>query len=190
MRFTAPAAGRVSAVHRGPQRAFLSLVIDVAEDDGPDAQVAFESLARARHEPADGAAVRALLLESGMWTALRTRPFSHVPAADAVPQAIFVTAVDTHPHAPDPQVVLAERGADFAAGMGAIEKLTPGPVYLCRAAGSPIAAAPGSRAEVHEFAGPHPAGTPACTSTACIRSMPGTPSGTSAIRTWLRSATC
>jgi Na+-transporting NADH:ubiquinone oxidoreductase subunit A len=83
-----------------------------------------------------------------------------VPAADAVPQAIFVTAHDTHPHAPDPQVVLAGREADFAAGMAAIEQLAPVPVYLCRGAGSTIAAGPGSRAEVHEFSGPHPAGTP------------------------------
>ena len=38
----------------------------------------------------DGAALRGLLLESGLWTAFRTRPFSRVPAADAVPEAIFV----------------------------------------------------------------------------------------------------
>ena len=160
VRYTSPAAGTVRAVHRGDRRAFVSLVIDVADDDGPAAQVAFDSLAAARAAAADGAAVRALLLESGLWTALRTRPFSRVPAADAVPRAIFVTAIDSHPHAPDPQVVLAGREADFAAGMAAIEGLAPGPVYLCRAPGSSLAGGPGSRAEVHEFSGPHPAGTP------------------------------
>jgi len=160
VRYTAPASGTVSAVHRGAQRAFLSLVIDVADDDGPAAQVAFESQPRPGRGPADGAAVRALLLESGLWSALRTRPYSRVPAVDAVPQAIFVTAIDTHPHAPDPQVVLEGRESDFAAGMTAIEQLAAGPVFLCRAAGSRIAAGPGSRAEVHEFTGPHPAGTP------------------------------
>jgi len=160
VRYTAPAAGTVQAVHRGAQRAFLSIVIEVAVDDGPQAQVAFESLPRPGQAPADGAGVRALLLETGLWSALRTRPYSRVPAADAEPQAIFVTAIDTHPHAPDPQVVLAGREADFAAGMAAIEQLAPGPVFLCRAAGSAIAAGPGSRAQVHEFNGPHPAGTP------------------------------
>jgi Na+-transporting NADH:ubiquinone oxidoreductase subunit A len=160
VRYTAPAAGTVRAVHRGERRAFVSLVIDVADDDGPAAQVAFDSLPRPGSVPDDGAAVRAVLLESGLWSSLRTRPFSRVPAADAVPQAIFVTASDTHPHAPDPQVVLAGREADFAAGMAAIERLSPGPVYLCRAAGSGVAGGPGSRAEVHEFGGPHPAGTP------------------------------
>jgi Na+-transporting NADH:ubiquinone oxidoreductase subunit A len=104
-------------------------------------------------------ALHTLLLESGLWTALRTRPYSRVPAPGSVPAAIFVTAVDTQPHAPDPQRVLAGRKADFETGMAAIEQLTPGPVLLCRAAGSHIAAGPGSRAQVHEFSGPHPAGT-------------------------------
>ena len=160
VRYTAPASGTVDAVHRGAQRAFLSVVIDVADDDGPAAQVAFDSQPRPGSRPADGAAVRALLLESGLWGALRTRPYSRVPAVDAVPQAIFVTAIDTHPHAPDPQVVLAGRESDFAAGMAAVEQLAAGPVFLCRAVGSCISARPGSRAQVHEFAGPHPAGTP------------------------------
>lgn len=160
LRFTAPAAGTVRAVHRGDRRSFLSLVIDVAEDDGSPSQIAFDSLPRPGSAPADAAAVRALLLETGLWTAFRTRPFSRIPAADAVPRAIFVTAIDTQPHAPDPQLVLAGREADFAAGMAAIERLAPGPVYLCRGVGSKIGAGAGSRAEVHEFAGPHPAGTP------------------------------
>jgi len=160
VRYTSPATGTVNAVNRGDRRAFVSMVIDVAADDGPETQVEFDSLPRPGHVLEDGAAVRAVLLESGLWGALRTRPFSRVPAADAVPQAIFVTAVDTHPHAPDPRVVLSGREADFAAGMAAIERLAPGPVYLCTGAGSNILAGPGSRAEVHEFSGPHPAGTP------------------------------
>ena len=51
---------------------------------------------------AEAAAVRAQLIESGLWTALRTRPFSKVPAVDAEPAAIFITAIDTQPLAADP----------------------------------------------------------------------------------------
>ena len=96
-----------------------------------------------------------------------------MPAADAVPQAIFVTAIDTHPHAPDPQVVLAGREADFAAGMAAIEQLAPGPVYLCR--GRRLAhrrrARLARRGARIRRARTRPA-RPACTSTGCIRSTP------------------
>jgi Na+-transporting NADH:ubiquinone oxidoreductase subunit A len=161
LRFTSPAAGTVRAVHRGERRAFVSIVIDVADHDGPDAQVDFTARP-AEPAAADGAALRALLLESGLWASFRTRPFSRVPAPQSEPQAIFVTAIDTQPHAPDPQVVLAGRDEDFQRGLAAIERLVPQavPVHLCVAAGSAVAAGPASRAQRHEFAGPHPAGTP------------------------------
>ena len=105
------------------------------------------------------AAVRALLLESGLWTAFRTRPYSRVPPADAVPAAIFVTAMDTRPHAPAPERVLAARGADFEAGVAAIARLTPGNTYVCRAPGAAIPVPDVPRVVCEEFAGPHPAGT-------------------------------
>ena len=65
VRFVAPAAGTVAAIHRGEMRAFQSLVIDVDPDDGPEAQVAFASFPGSPPEPGDADAVRALLVESG-----------------------------------------------------------------------------------------------------------------------------
>lgn len=161
LRFTAPAAGTVRALHRGDRRAFVSLVVDVGEDDdGPAAQVDFAAQPR---DPgtADAAALRALLVESGLWTALRARPFGRVPAIDAAPQALFVTAIDTRPHAPDPQVVLAGREAYFALGLAALERLLPeARLFLCVAEGSRLGREAPARMQRHEFAGPHPAGTP------------------------------
>lgn len=159
VRFTSPAAGTVKAVHRGERRLFLSVVVEVAADDGPQAQVRFEAQP-ADAAKADGAGLRALLLESGLWPAFRTRPYGRVPGADDVPEAIFVTAIDTAPHAPDPQAVLAGRDADFQLGLSALARLTPAPVHLCVAAGSRLAALAQGRVQAHEFDGPHPAGTP------------------------------
>jgi Na+-transporting NADH:ubiquinone oxidoreductase subunit A len=158
--FAAPAAGTVAAIHRGEMRAFLSLVIDVAPDDGPEAQVTFASYRRRPIDALDGDGVRALLVESGLWTAFRTRPFSKVPAAAARPHAIFVTAIDTHPHAPPVDLVLAGREADFDAGVRCVAKLGAGRTYVCKAAGSAVSAPAAERVTLEEFSGPHPAGTP------------------------------
>ena len=43
-------------------------------------------------------------MESGLWTAFRTRPFSKVPAPGTTPYAILVNAMDTQPLAPPPEV--------------------------------------------------------------------------------------
>ncbi|MFO1317660.1 MAG: Na(+)-translocating NADH-quinone reductase subunit A [Burkholderiales bacterium] len=160
VRHTSPAAGVVAAVHRGERRALQSIVVDVAADDGPDAQVAFAAYTGAPAASLDGTAVRALLLESGLWTALRARPFSRVPRPDTSPHALFVTAIDTRPHAPDAQRVIAARRDDFAAGVAALAKLTAGTTYVCTAAGADVPVPAGERIAVEEFDGPHPAGIP------------------------------
>ncbi|HCT2068725.1 Na(+)-translocating NADH-quinone reductase subunit A [Klebsiella michiganensis] len=154
VRFTAPASGTISAIHRGERRVLQSVVIDV---DGDDA-VHFP-----RYELADLAAltreaVQQQLVESGMWTAFRTRPFSKIPAPGSVPAAIFVTAIDTNPLAADPQpIILAQREA-FDAGLTLLTRLTDGKVHVCQASGGKLGGHPVGQVTFNQFAGPHPAG--------------------------------
>lgn len=155
--FTAPGAGKVVAVHRGARRALQSVVIEL-EGDGPDAQVAFEGLGGKSAASLEGDALRALLSQTGLWTALRARPFERVPAITETCTSIFVNAMDTHPLAPSMDAVLAGKEADLTAGLKILAKLTEGPVFLCKAAGSKITAAGVDRLRVEEFRGPHPAG--------------------------------
>ncbi|HIZ51371.1 MAG TPA: NADH:ubiquinone reductase (Na(+)-transporting) subunit A, partial [Candidatus Pseudomonas excrementavium] len=123
--YTAPASGVVSAINRGEKRVLQSVVIDVEGDDAVD----FGNHSAADLESLDAQAVRDKLIQSGLWTALRTRPYSKVPAVDAIPSSIFVTAIDTHPLAADPAVVLQECGADFENGLKILARLAG--VWLC-----------------------------------------------------------
>ena len=90
VRFTAPCAGTVLAIHRGERRALQSVVIAV--NSGSSEQVAFQCYTGSNLVAYDRPGTRALLAESGLWTAFRTRPFSHIPHIDSVPFAIFVAA--------------------------------------------------------------------------------------------------
>jgi Na+-transporting NADH:ubiquinone oxidoreductase subunit A len=157
VRFTAPAAGTVMAVNRGEKRAFVSLVLELA---GNDEQVDFTAFAAVQGKSPDELTaddVKALLLESGLWTAIRMRPFSKVPAPDGTPRALFVTAVDTNPHAPDVGVVLKGREEDFKRGLAILARLAP-KLYLCKSSklALNIGTIPGVRVE--DFDGVHPAG--------------------------------
>ena len=155
--FTAPAAGTVAAIHRGDRRALVSVVIEVDADDGPARQVKFAAHDGRAAADLDVGVVRALMQESGLWTALRQRPFGHVPAADGTAQAVFVTAADSRPHAPPPSRVIGPRAEDFREGLLALTKVGAGPVYLCVAADEAIDAPPG--VQVEQFRGPHPSGS-------------------------------
>lgn len=162
VRFTAPGAGTVVAIHRGEKRAFVSLVIalndrEQAGQPGPEDSVQFASFTGKPAEQLSADEVRALLVESGLWTALRQRPYSKVPGPEETPRALFVTAIDTSPLAPDVGEVLKGREADFQRGLVALSKLAP-KTYLCKGPKLQLdaGAATGVRTEV--FEGPHPAG--------------------------------
>lgn len=150
--FTAPGAGVVSAIHRGQQRVLQSVVIDL---DG-DEQETFASYSAAQLDTLDAQAVRDNLQQSGLWTALRTRPYSKVPAVDAVPSSIFVTAIDTHPLAADPALVIAEQAEAFEQGLKVLSRLAR--VFLCKAPGAALPGENLSQVKAESFAGPHPAG--------------------------------
>ena len=163
VRFTSPGAGKVSAINRGAKRALQSVVIDLNENEragtpGPDDEVSFESYTGKPIEALSSEEIRALLLESGLWTAFRTRPFSKTPAPDSAPKAIFVTAMDTNPLAPSVDEIVRGRKKEIEDGLMCLVKLTEGKVYLCRAPGSAVTCSPHNGVAVEEFAGPHPAG--------------------------------
>lgn len=152
VQYTAPAAGEVIEINRGHRRVFESLVI---RKDG-DEEVTFNQYGSEKLAGLDRQAVVDQLVESGMWTSIRTRPFSKVPAVDAVPADIFVTAMDTNPLAGDPAVVIGEKTESFKAGLQVLRRLTEGKLFVVSAPNSNVPSIDGATNE--QFGGPHPAG--------------------------------
>lgn len=152
--FTAPASGTVVAINRGERRVLQSVVIRI-EGEGEREFTRHDATALAT---LTREAVQSQLLESGLWTAFRTRPFSKTPVPGTVPAAIFVTAMDTNPLCADPQpLILAQRQA-FDAGLTLLTRLTEGKVHVCQASGGKLGGHPQGQVTFNTFAGPHPAG--------------------------------
>lgn len=145
-----PMTGKVVAINRGARRVLQSVVIEVT--DAADTGVDFSGIGNGD----DAAGVTEKLCAAGLWTALRTRPYSKMPQPGTAPQAIFVTAMDSEPLAADAAVIINDARAAFAAGLAVIAKLCEGKTYMCQAPGAALAEVPG--VEVASFDGPHPAG--------------------------------
>ena len=152
--FTAPASGTVVAIHRGERRVLQSVVIRIEGDS----QREFAHYPLAELPTLSRSAVQAQLLASGLWTALRTRPYSKTPVPDTVPAAIFVTAIDTHPLSADPQPIILAQRQDFDAGLTVLTRLTDGRVHVCQASGGKLGGHAQGQVTFNAFAGPHPAG--------------------------------
>lgn len=164
VRFTSPGAGKVVAVNRGEKRAFQSMVIELTRSEiegrsGSAEQVAFSKFTGKHPATLTREQVRALLIESGMWTALRGRPFGRVANPDGEPHSIFVTVTDSNPLAPSVEVAMADQGHRFKLGLTVIAKLTQGTVYVCTEPGMALDLPAEDRIRVEQFSGPHPSGT-------------------------------
>lgn len=154
VQFTSPGSGVVTAVNRGERRVLQSVVVRLEGDDAEE----FDTFSTERLYSLEAGAVRNNLQASGLWTAFRTRPYSKIPAVDASPRALFVTAIDTNPLAADPAVIIEAKKEAFAQGLEIVSKLTDGHVYLCTAVDSGIECPSGEQFIHAEFSGPHPAG--------------------------------
>jgi Na+-transporting NADH:ubiquinone oxidoreductase subunit A len=151
--YTSPAAGTIKTIHRGDRRVVHSVVIEAR---GFEEAVPFHPVDLRK---ADRATVLAALAGSGLWPALRRRPFDRVAETTDTPRAIVVQAYDSHPLAPDLRELVRGREQDVKAGLAVLKALTDGPVHLAVQAGKDWAACVADGTQVTAFAGPHPAGT-------------------------------
>lgn len=157
VKFVAPAAGKVAAIHRGAKRAFHSLVIDV---EGNEAEH-FQTYHAQQLHSASREQIQSHFVDTGSWTFFRTRPYGKIPVVDSKPFAIFVNAMDTNPLAANPEPIIIAASEDFQLGLLAISKLTSGKTFLCTQAKSQLpdfSTFVGSSLQTETFLGPHPAG--------------------------------
>lgn len=151
---TAPGAGMVTAIERGPRRRLESVVIALEDDRAVEFEVPGAGRLPSRER------IETLLLASGLWAALRTRPFSRIPDPRTHPRAVFVTALESDPLAPDAARLIGLAGEDFARGVAALAALTDGPVWVCARPGAGLPLPDAERVRLVEVEGPHPAGLP------------------------------
>lgn len=157
VRVTSSVAGTVTAINRGPKRALTSVVVGI--DRHSTARV--ETKPYPKPENIDRVELVKCLLDSGLWPALRERPFDRVPSPDTYPSWLFVTAMDSNPLAANPSALLSAWSEYFRAGLHALRHLAQKNTFVCHAPGAPVSTwGVPDGVELVEFAGPHPAGLP------------------------------
>ncbi|PCJ28665.1 MAG: NADH:ubiquinone reductase (Na(+)-transporting) subunit A [SAR86 cluster bacterium] len=155
--FTSPACGVVATINRGTQRKLLSVVIELDGDD----QVPLHSYSDSQLNSLSRQCIVDDLLLSGLWTSLRTRPYSKVPDPEVVPHTLFINAMDTNPLAANPVVVMKAQVEDFVLGANLLSSLADGKTYVCvdRKVDALLKQKEFTdKIVVQEFRGPHPSG--------------------------------
>lgn len=148
--FVAPIDGRVASIDFGARRTLSAIIIE-ADKKGKKTP---------KSKPLDhknDEAVRATLLERGLWPAFQTRPFGRIPLPDEMPAAIFVNAAQTSKLAPEPGIVLKNQSEEFHLGIELLKRLTTGTIHVCQAPGETLCPA-AERVAVTFFSGTYAAG--------------------------------
>ena len=153
IRFTSPVDGCVKSIVRGEKRKLMEVIVEADGKSSPVQSVI--------DIPKTAEEIKAALLQCGLWTMLRQRPFGTIANPDDKPKAVFVSAFDSAPLAPDYDFMLQGREAFFAKGLEALGKLTEGLVHVCFRHGQRLddfVPHNHDKVKVHYLKGPHPAG--------------------------------
>ena len=155
IKFTSPVSGTIKEVLRGAKRKMLEIRIEA------DAENSFEDFGIADPSSLSREQIIEKLLVSGTWPYLIQRPYGVIANPDDNPKAIFISAFDTAPLAPDMDFVVEGKAAEFQTGIDALAKLTEGKIHLNIMEGKTNASVftGAKNVEINTFSGPHPAGT-------------------------------
>ena len=154
IKVTSPGAGRIKAIHRGERRKLLAVEIELSGTE----EISFPVYSEDQLDRLTAEQIKEQLLESGLWTALRARPFNKIANPDTHPHSIFITAMDSNPLAPTINKVLAGHEQNFEQGVSLLSRLTKGKLFLCKSPETLIADMAVDNLAVVNFSGPHPAG--------------------------------
>lgn len=152
--FTSPVSGKITEIHRGAKRKMLEIRIEA------DGKMEYESFGTSDPTSMTKEQITEKLLKSGIWSYIRQRPYSIIANPEDDPKAIFISAFDSAPLAPDFDFLIENEAKAFQAGLDAISKLTSGKIHLNVKEGKTVSNTflQAKGVQVNHFAGPHPAG--------------------------------
>ncbi len=151
VKFVSPVSGVVTSVERGARRKVMSITVQAAEEQD------YEEFGKKDVALLNGNQVKAALLEAGIFAFFKERPYQVVANPTILPKAIFVSAFDSSPLAPDFEFALKGEETNFQTGLDALAKIAK--TYLSiRVDQKSAALTQAKNVTVTAFDGPHPAG--------------------------------
>lgn len=151
--FPSPVSGVISEIVRGDRRRVLEIKIQASPEQS------YADFGKKEVKSLSAEQIKEHLLASGCWPFIKQRPYDIIASPNDTPKAIFVSACDTSPLAPDYDYVLKGKMEYVQQAVSALAKLTSGKVHISvfkNATLSPLRKL--KDAEIHDVSGPHPAG--------------------------------
>ena len=151
VKFVSPVSGVVTSVERGARRKVMNIVVEAAAEQD------YEEFGKQDVARMNADRVKELLLQSGMFAFIKQRPYDVIADPAVAPRAIFVSAFDSNPLAPEFEFALKGEEANFQTGLDALAKIAK--TYLGISVKQKSAALTQAKnVTITAFDGPNPAG--------------------------------
>ena len=151
VKFVSPVSGVVTCVERGARRKVMNITVQAAEEQD------YEDFGKHSVDTMKVDDVKELLLNSGMFAFIRQRPYDIIADPTVAPRAIFISAFDSNPLAPEFEIALKGEESNFQTGLSALAKIAK--TYLSISVAQKAAALTNAKdVELTVFDGPNPAG--------------------------------
>lgn len=154
IKFVSPVSGEITEVVRGEKRRILEVRIRADKETQYEQYKAADPGNMTREE------IMEAMMAAGLWACIRQRPVDIIANPKETPKAIFISAFDSAPLAPDNDYIMHGDGEMFQKGLDAVAKLTSGKVHLNvrPGQGSSKVFTNAKGVQVNTVAGAHPAG--------------------------------
>ena len=151
LKFVSPVSGVVTSVERGARRKVMNIVVEAAAEQD------YEEFGKQDVARMNADRVKELLLQSGMFAFIKQRPYDVIADPAVAPRAIFVSAFDSNPLAPEFEFALKGEETNFQTGLDALAKIAK--TYLGISVKQKSAALTQAKnVTITAFDGPNPAG--------------------------------
>ena len=154
IKFTSPVSGVVADIVRGAKRKILEVVIEA------DADIKYREFEKRDLGSLDRVQIIEDLLSSGLWPLIRQRPFGTIANPNDIPKAIFISAFDSSPLAPDNDFIFHGGSELFQVGLDIVSQLSTGTTHLNLDGDSNSANIFNNAqgVQINNIFGPHPSG--------------------------------
>jgi len=149
---TSPISGNLVSIKRGLKRKIETFIIE------SDYKNLYDENNKIDISKLSGDEIRTALLKTGLWVYIRQRPFNYIANPNIKPKAIFISAFDTAPLAPDIEIILQDKLEPLQEGINILKKLANVPIYVGLKKDKSSIFEKIENINVNYFDGPHPAG--------------------------------
>tara|TARA_B100001109_G_scaffold61637_1_gene50349 strand:- start:7818 stop:9149 length:1332 start_codon:yes stop_codon:yes gene_type:complete len=150
VKFVSPVSGKIKEILRGDRRKVLEIKIKAEKD------ISYKKIKKLKSE--NPSEIIDYLLENGLWTYIKQRPYDIIADPEYNPKEIFISGFDSSPLSANYDFITKDQKENIVEAINLLSRLTKGSINISLRKESNSFLRELNGVIIHNVSGPHPAG--------------------------------